>query len=119
MSSRNTARGTAFETAIAAYMSEWLGVEVVRRARSGAKDKGDLHGLKTRDGRRIVAELKNHARLDLAGWVTEAETEARNDQADVAIVVHKRRNKGIKQLGESYVTMTLDNLLELLTDGDF
>ena len=74
--SRATQKGTMFETAVAAYMSDWLGVEVVRRARSGAKDRGDLHGLKTRDGRRIVAELKNHARLDLAGWVQEAETEA-------------------------------------------
>lgn len=116
--SRNQQKGTAFETAIAAYMSEWLGVEVVRRARSGAKDRGDLHGLKTPGGRRIVAELKNHSRLDLAGWVQEAETEARHDMADVAVVIHKRRGKGTKQLGESYVTMTLDNLLELLAGDD-
>lgn len=110
------AKGTAFETQIAAYMSDWLGVEVERRARNGKHDRGDLSGLKTIDGKRIVTELKNVARLNLSGWVDEAEQEAKNDSAPIAVTIHKRKGRGVKQLGDTYVTMTLDNFLEMLTE---
>jgi len=50
--------------------------------------------------------------MNLAGWVTEAQTEAANDGALLGIVVHKRRGKG--QAGDQYVTLVLSDLVKLL-----
>jgi hypothetical protein len=75
------------------------------------KDKGDVSNWRHR-GLRIVAELKDCARLSLGAWVEEAEVERGNDDAQVALVIHKRRGKG--HPGDQYVTLTLDNLLTLL-----
>lgn len=64
-------------------------------------------------GQRIVLELKDHARLDLAGWVTEADIERGNDDALAGFVVHKRR--GTADPGDQYVTLTLRDLVALTT----
>lgn len=63
---------------------------------------------------RVVAELKNVAKLNLAGWITEAEIERGNDDAHIGIVIHKRVGRGPAQMGDTYVTMTLDNLLVIM-----
>jgi hypothetical protein len=82
-------KGTAFETAVVAYLREEHGLPVERRALRGAKDCGDVAGLPG-----FVLECKNHNRLELAGWVDEAMKEAANDGAPFYAVVHKRRGKG-------------------------
>lgn len=106
--------GTRFETAIARYLSAALDDDrIERRARSGAKDRGDISGVRTPHGGRIVIECKNTSRTNLSEWVTEARTEAGNDDALVGIVVHKRH--GVGDPGEQYVTMTLADLAALLT----
>lgn len=61
----------------------------------------------------MVAELKNTARIDLAGWQAEADIEAGNDDADVALVIHKRH--GVTDPGRQWVTCTVDDLVVLLT----
>lgn len=105
------AAGARFERAIADYLAAHVDDRIDRRVRTGAKDCGDLAGWRFA-GRRIVAELKDNARLDLSGWVREAQTEKGNDDAHVALVIHKRR--GVADPGEQYVTTTLRELLALL-----
>jgi hypothetical protein len=83
-----------------------------RRVRTGAADRGDVGGVIVNGGR-VAIECKDVARMNLAGWVTEAETERVNDGALAGVVVHKRRGKG--QAGDQYVTMTLADFVALLT----
>ncbi|WP_286135872.1 hypothetical protein [Arthrobacter sp. UCD-GKA] len=98
------------------YLQARLDDRIERRAKSGAKDRGDLSGWR-HQGMRVVAELKNVAKLNLAGWITEAETERMNDDAQIGLVIHKRVGKGPAQMGETYVTLTLDNLLVIMGAG--
>lgn len=102
--------GTKLERDTAEYLTETLGQKVVRRVRTG-KDRGDIHGL-TYAGQDVVIECKDVARLNLSGWVREAEIERANDAALAGIVVHKRKGKG--RPADQYVTMTLGELAALL-----
>lgn len=107
------AAGSQFESHVVAYLQKRLDDRIERRAKSGAKDRGDLSGWR-HQGMRVVAELKNVAKLNLAGWIAEAEIERGNDDAHIGIVIHKRVGKGPAQMGDTYVTMTLDNLLIIM-----
>jgi Holliday junction resolvase len=110
--SRAKQKGTAFERAVADYLKQAMNDDRIDRAPlAGAKDKGDISGVVSPFGR-IVLELKNHNRQELAVWVDEAETERGNADALVGVVVHKRRGKGWP--GDQYVTLTLDGLVKLL-----
>ncbi len=114
--SRRSARqaGTTTERAVANYLARALDDDRIdRRAKTGAKDKGDIAGVRLHGGQRLVIEVKDCARLDLAGWTTQAHTEAGNDDALAGVVCHKRR--GTTDPGRWYVTMTLDDCLALLT----
>ncbi len=105
--------GTAHETSVAAYLAEHVDDRIERRARNGAKDRGDVSGLRAPGGGRLVVECKNTARVDLAGWAAEAEDERGNDDALAAVVVHKRHGKGAA--AEQWVTCTLRDFVALLT----
>jgi hypothetical protein len=116
--SRATAKqaGTRFESDVVRYLRERLGDDrIERRAKSGAKDRGDIAGVRTALGERVVIECKDVARLNLSGWVNEADIERGNDDAAVGMVAHKRRGYGPAQMGGTYVTMTLDDVAALLT----
>lgn len=105
--------GTAFESLIARYLAEAVGDDrIERRAKSGAKDRGDIGGVRVH-GQRLVIECKNTARTDLAGWVAEAQVEAGNDDALAGVVVHKRR--GTQKPERQWVTMTVAEFVALLT----
>ena len=108
------AAGTRMESAVVAYLAEHYDDVIERRAKSGGKDRGDVSGWRFA-GRRIVAEIKNVSRLNLSGWINEAETERANDDAAVGLVIHKRH--GVGDTGSQYVTLTLRDLVALLT-GD-
>lgn len=105
------AAGTRFETQIAAYLAEHLDDRIERRTKTGAKDRGDIAGLRVR-GQRVVVECKNTTRASLGTWVTEAETERRNDDAGVGIVAHKRHGKGAA--ADQYITLTVRDLVSLI-----
>lgn len=105
------AAGTRIETLVAAYLALHLDDRIERRAKTGAKDRGDISGLRVR-GQRVVVECKDVARMDLSGWIREAETERGNDDAGVGMVVHKRRGKSLAS--DQYVTMTLADLVSLI-----
>ncbi len=105
--------GTRHESSIAAYLAEHVDDRIERRAKTGAKDRGDISGLRTPGGGRIVVEAKNVSRINLAGWAAEAETERGNDDALAGIVIHKRH--GVGDPGAQWVTCTLADLVAILT----
>lgn len=116
--------GTAFERTTADYLAGALADDRIdRRVKTGAKDRGDIAGVRVR-GQRIVIECKScqyetcrHCKrvsgLKLAAWTDEARAEAGNDDALVGVVVIKRH--GTIDPGRQWVAMTLDDLLALIT----
>lgn len=106
------AAGARMETTTVAYLAEHIDDRIERRVTNGARDRGDVSGLRAH-GQRIVVEVKDCAKTDLAGWAREAETERLNDGALAGLVVHKRR--GTTDPGSQWVHMTLADLVALIT----
>ncbi|EOM77919.1 hypothetical protein DW322_08775 [Rhodococcus rhodnii] len=107
------AAGTRFERQIADALAQALDDDRIdRRVKTGAKDRGDVAGVRAH-GQRVVIETKNCARLDLPAWTREAHLEAGNDDALVGIVIHKRHGNGDPL--DQWVTMTVADLVALLT----
>ena len=105
--------GTAFESLVVAYLAEHVDDRIERRAKSGAKDRGDVSGLRHM-GERLVVECKDYGGQIKAGeWITEAHTEAGNDSAVAGIVIAKRR--GTTDPGGQWVLMTVNDLVGILT----
>lgn len=107
------AAGTRFESITAGYLNQHVDNRIERRAKNGAKDRGDIGGIRAMLGGRIVAECKDVATMALPAWLREAETERGNDDAVAGVVIHKRR--GTAEPADQYVTMTLRDLAALLT----
>jgi len=107
-------KGATFERMVADYLARHVDDRIDRRVKNGAKDRGDIAGLRHM-GRRIVLECKNTAKLALGGWATEAEVERGNDDALAGLIIHKRHGKGRPE--DQWVTLTLGELVALLT-GD-
>ena len=103
--------GTTFERQVADYLAQHVDDRIDRRAKTGSKDRGDITGLRHL-GERIVIECKNTTRLNLAGWMNQAETERGNDDALAGLIIHKRH--GNNQPGDQWVTTTLRELTALL-----
>ena len=97
--SKQRAAGTRFESSLLPLLNQYYpGAE--RRALQGALDKGDF----VLPGNEIsIWEAKNCARLDLAGWIREAQVEARNASRQLGVVVHKR--VGVRDPAQQYVTL--------------
>jgi hypothetical protein len=117
--------GASFERQVADYVARTLGDDRIdRRVKMGAKDRGDISGIRIH-GQRLVVEAKNVSHqhcpkckrlsgLNLPEWVDEAHLEACNDDALVGVVVHKRN--GVTHSGRQWVSMTVDDLCALI-DG--
>jgi hypothetical protein len=112
--SRATAKaaGTRFERLVADTLAEHVDDRIDRRVKTGNKDRGDIGGLRM-CGQKVVIEAKDHARLDLSGWVDQADVERGNDDAIAGLVVHKRRGHGDGL--DQYVTCTVRDLIALMT----
>ncbi|GMA26169.1 hypothetical protein GCM10025864_39280 [Luteimicrobium album] len=107
------AAGSRFERVIADYLAEHVDDRIDRRVKTGAKDRGDIAGLRHMGGR-VVVECKDYAgSLVAAQWVREAEIERGNDDAIAGIVVAKRMRNA--DPGAQYVLMTVRDLVALLT----
>lgn len=107
--------GATFERHVADYLARTLNDDRIdRRVKRGANDRGDIGGIRTPLGERVVVECKDAATMTLSAWVREAEIERGNDDAKVAVVAHHRRGHGEKNVGGSYVTMTLADFAILL-----
>lgn len=104
--------GAGFERLVADCLAAHVDDRVDRRVKNGAKDKGDIGGLRHMGGR-VVVECKDVARTSLGEWVSEADVERGNDDAVAGLVVHKRR--GTADPLEQYVSMTMRDLIALLT----
>ena len=113
--SRATARkaGTSFERLIADYLAEHVDDRIDRRPKMGSKDRGDIAGVRTFRGKRAVIQCKDVAKLSLGSWYGDALEQMGNDDAEVAMVAHKRVRKG--RAADQWVTMTLADLVVLLT----
>lgn len=105
-------KGTAWESAIVAYLRDKGFTYAERRALSGSADKGDLTGVPG-----IVVEAKSVSRLDLSGWLDEAEQERDNAHADIGIVWIKRR--GHTSPGRAYAVLSGDDLTWLLKSAGY
>ena len=82
--------------------------------KTGAADKGDIGGLRTEWNQRVVVEVKDHGgKYQVGPWLNEVETERINDDAEVTVVVAKRR--GITDPLQQTVLMTVADLIALLT----
>ena len=103
--------GTTFERQVADYLAQHVDDRIDRRAKTGSKDRGDIAGVRIW-GQRLVLECKNPPRLNLAGWMNQAETERGNDDALAGLIIHKRH--GNNQPGDQWVTTTLRELAAML-----
>lgn len=107
------AAGTRMETSIVGYLQKHVDDRIERRARNGAKDRGDVSGYRVL-GNRVVIESKDYGgRLEPAAWIREAHVEMGNDDALAAVVVAKRR--GTTHPGDQWVLTTVDDLIALTT----
>jgi hypothetical protein len=97
---------------VADYLAAHVDDRIDRRVKSGAKDRGDIGGLRVH-GHRVVVECKNVTKPAISAWLAEAEVERGNDDALVGIVAAKRHGKGHPE--DQLVHMTLGTLVALLT----
>jgi len=111
MTTPQKAKGSQWERDVAKYLAEHGFPYAERRYGAGnTMDKGDINGLPG-----LVIECKNVGKLDLPGWLGEAERERANAKADYGIVVAKRRGKGAEH---GYVVMTLADFARLWKERD-
>lgn len=111
MANPNKNKGSRQERLVADFLRDNWSEFIDRRPLSGAKDKGDLANVRV-GKHRLAVEVKNQLRLDLAGWVKEAQEEAVNDSALAGIVVAKRKGKGAAE--DQYVILTLGDFVNIL-----
>lgn len=104
--SRERAKGTAWESAVVAYLQEHGFPYAERRAMGGANDRGDIAGVPG-----VVLECKSTKTLELAEACDEAERERLQDGASYGVAVIKRRNRGV---GQAYAVLPLSQLVDLL-----
>lgn len=113
--SRATAKqaGARFERVIADCLAEHVDDRIDRRVKAGAADKGDIGGVRTHAGHRVVIEAKDYGGKYLVGpWLEEAETERINDNAEIGLVIAKRR--GVSDPLQQVVFMQVSDLIALL-----
>jgi hypothetical protein len=109
--------GASFERLVADYLAHELDDDRIdRRVPTGAKDKGDITAVRTITGGRVVIEAKNYAgQIHVGPWLDEAEAERGNDDAQIGVVVAKRR--GVGSAAGQVVFMTLEAFALLLQGG--
>lgn len=110
------AAGSRFEREIADALAHFVDDRIDRRVKTGAADKGDIAGIR-HHGHRVVIEAKNYGgQFKVGPWLDEAESERIHDDAQVGLVVAKRR--GITDPLQQVVFMTVSDLIALLTEGE-
>ena len=110
MSSAAKAKGSGAERDVVKYLKQWFPY-VDRRLAGATLDKGDISGIPG-----VTIEIKNHAKMNLAGWTEELLTEMANDKAWTGVIIHKRIGKG--DVGEWYATMPAKIWIELIRKID-
>ena len=98
-------RGKRAELAVVHALREAGWTAVTTRAANGTQGGFDIL-----TDAPVAIEVKDHARLELAGWLKQAERNAM--EGKVPVVWHKRR--GHASASEWYVTLSGSGLLSLL-----
>lgn len=114
--SKQRAKGTKFETAVAEYLRLATVMNVERNPLYGDGDRGDLRGL-TIKGEPVTIECKNTKKLELSDFLNQAEKEAANNLSDYAIVIWKRPGIGIDnpiKTADHAVIMTLSTFTQIV-----
>ena len=106
MSNTAKAKGSEAERDVVKYLKQWFPY-VDRRLAGATLDKGDISGIPG-----VTIEIKNHAKMNLAGWTEELIVEMTNDKAWTGVVWHKRKGKGSP--ADWYCTMPAHVWVELL-----
>lgn len=104
--------GATFERVVADYLARTVDDRIDRRVRTGARDCGDISGLRAH-GQHVAVECKNTRAWTPGEWLREAEKERVNDSALAGVVVAKRH--GSADAGAQVVLMTLADFAALLT----
>lgn len=104
------------ETAVANYLAAHFDDDRIERRRpSGARDRGDIGGVRSIRGGKFVIEVKDYGgSVHVKPWLDEAEVERGNADADYGVVVFKRARVGYGDAGEQGVLMTLATFARLL-----
>lgn len=110
--SKERAKGTSFETFVVNYLKQFY-PQAERRTLHGIYDKGDITGTDSR----LVWECKNQKTLNFSTWLHEAETERVNADAELGIVVSKR--KGYGDPADQYAILRLQDLLIILKKAGY
>lgn len=103
------------------HMADWLrdrlrSDHIDRRVKSGRNDKGDIAGVRTALGARVVIEAKDYGGSLLPStWLAEAAIEASNDDAPIGVVIAKR--KGTSDPARQFVLMDTETFCRLLEGG--
>jgi len=107
MSNAAKAKGSKAELDVVKWLKEQGFPYADRRLAGATLDKGDISGVLG-----VTIEIKNHAAMNLGGWVAELELEMSNDNAWTGTVLHKRKGKA--NVGEWYCTQPAHIWIELL-----
>lgn len=105
-------KGTAAETAVVKFLQENGFPYAERRALHGTADKGDITGCGP-----VVFEVKNHVKMDLAGWINELKAEQWNADANTGCVVAKKR--GTTNPAEWYAVLPFEWFVDLLKEAGY
>ncbi len=107
----NRRRGADGERNVVRYLNDAGFAHAERRLSGGPDDRGDITGIPG-----VVLEVKDRARLDLAGWIDQLRDEMDAADTHIGAVIHRRR--GRPNVGEWYATMPVDVLVTLLLEAD-
>jgi hypothetical protein len=102
-------KGSSYERSVVAYLRSAGFPQAARTLAGASEDRGDISGVGN-----CVLECKCAARIDLAGWLAEARTEAEHAGLPRFAVIAKRR--GVADVAESYAITPLWLLAELLRE---
>lgn len=120
MGNKNKAKGTSYEVLVRDHFIANGFLNTHRTALAGGLDAGDLHGIQRPDTqRKVCVQCKNDKSFNISGWLNDTVEQAKRLNDAVPALVVKRKGKGEKALGESYVVMRLDDLIELLKEANY
>jgi hypothetical protein len=119
MVNRSKAKGTSWESAIVAYLTELGWPHIERRTLAGSNDRGDIAGIPG-----IVIEAKSVKSITLGAFVDEAKREASNDTAvakrkDNSLGVAWIKRRGHTSPAKGYVVMDGDTFACLLDEAGY
>jgi Holliday junction resolvase len=112
MTTPSKRKGSKAELDVVKYLQSQGWKYAERRLAGDRNDKGDIAGVNG-----VCFEIKNRAKMDLAGWVEEMLIETVNAKADTGVVIHKR--KGKSDVGQWYATLTFEMYIKLLIQAGY